>query len=192
MRLESFRPGADATMSAKTCRWRSRLWICAGLIAHWPFDELDGGVATDVVGSLTGVLSSGASFVAGGVSGNAVALNRELNGFIDLGSVLELTNTSFSVAVWIKMNPGDTTENSLVFAKHESGWNNGYFINVNRSNAYIGQGNNASFFAATPSHARFHHQCQRWPRRHIDVYICGRFQYAFRDGEQEDVAQVLP
>ena len=121
-----------------------------GLIAHWRFDEVEGAVARDSVGTFDGNRSAGTSLVAGGLFGNAVALRRSESGVVNMGNVLGLTDTSFSIATWIKMNPGDANENSLVVAKHEAGINNGYFIVVNRSNTYIGQENKAAFYAGNP------------------------------------------
>lgn len=104
-----------------------------GLLASWSFDEASGSIAHDALGKMDGTLSAGASFVAGGVKGNALRLVRESNGFVNFGDVLGLTHSDFSLVLWMKMNPGDRSENSLLLAKHEAGYDNGYFLNVNRS-----------------------------------------------------------
>src|SRR6266567_2724791 len=108
--------------------------IRADLVAHWTFDEAGGTVAHDSAGGLDGTLSpSGAGFVPGGISGNAVSLNQAANGFVNMGNVLSLTNGDFSVVAWVKMNPGDTTPNTIFLSKHEGGSVNGYYLVVNQS-----------------------------------------------------------
>ena len=73
----------------------------AGLVAHWTFDETGGTVAHDSAGGLNGTLSpTGAGFVPGGISGNAVSLSQAANGFVNMGNVLALTNGDFSVVAW--------------------------------------------------------------------------------------------
>src|SRR5205814_1735589 len=57
-------------------------------LAHWKFDETSGNVAHESVGGHDGTLSStGAAFVAGGISGNAISLNRATNGFVNMGNI---------------------------------------------------------------------------------------------------------
>ncbi|MBI4662405.1 MAG: chitobiase/beta-hexosaminidase C-terminal domain-containing protein [Verrucomicrobia bacterium] len=117
------------------------------VIANWKFDEQDGISARDSIGTFHGTLSrTGASFVPGGISGNALRLNRERGGFVNMGDVLGLTSGSFSLAAWIRMSAGDTTTNSQVLSKHAAGYNNGYFLNVNRS-GILGQESKAMLFA---------------------------------------------
>jgi sugar lactone lactonase YvrE len=119
------------------------------LIAYWKFDEATGTTAHDAMGQYPGTLSPNARFVPGGISGNALRLSRETNAFVSMGNVLDQAGTSFSLVAWIKMAAGDTSENSLVMAKHAAGTNNGYFVNVNRS-AARGEDNKAMFFAGGP------------------------------------------
>ena len=45
-----------------------------------------------------------------------------------MGHVLNLTGTSFTLVAWVQMRPGDRTPNSMILAKHESGYNNGFFL----------------------------------------------------------------
>src|SRR5438045_6562567 len=80
----------------------------ARALAHWKFDETNGLVAHDSVGTYNGTLaSSGASFVPGGISGGALSLSKANNGIVNMGNVLGLENTDFSLIVWIKMAAGD-------------------------------------------------------------------------------------
>ncbi|MCW5550792.1 MAG: immunoglobulin domain-containing protein [Verrucomicrobiae bacterium] len=119
----------------------------ADVVAHWKFDEAGGSVANDAVGEFHGTLSvSGAAFVSGGVTGNAISLNRASGGFVNMGDVLPLTSGDFSIVAWVKMNVGDTTPESVILAKHQSGGVNGYFLGVNPAGG-VGQNNKALFYA---------------------------------------------
>jgi hypothetical protein len=104
----------------------------SGLLAHWKFDEAAGSVAHDSVGSFDGNLSTGgASFVSGGVSGGALSLNKAGNGFVNMGDILGLAHTDFSVSAWIKMAPGDRS-NTVILSKHAAYSRNGYLLDVNK------------------------------------------------------------
>jgi hypothetical protein len=50
-----------------------------------------------------------------------------------MGNVLNLTNTDFSVVAWVKTNPGDTTQDTVVLSKHAAFSNNGYELTLNVS-----------------------------------------------------------
>ncbi len=116
-------------------------------IAYWPFDEASGSTAHDVVGQTHGQLSPGATFVSNGLSGSALRLDRALNSYVTMSTNFGFENATFSIVGWIRMNPGDQTENSLVLAKHESGYGNGYFVVVNRSNPVLGSPDKIFLFA---------------------------------------------
>jgi hypothetical protein len=105
----------------------------ASLLAHWKFDEETGTTASDSKGTFHGTLSSGASFVPGGVSGNALQLQRSQNGYVNMGNVLGLMTGDFTIVAWIKMNSGDRSDSSIFIGKHTSGYRNGYFLNVNKT-----------------------------------------------------------
>ena len=96
----------------------------ASVIDHWTFDETSGTVAHDSVGTHNGTLSAGASFVSGGISGNAVSIT---NGLVDMDNVPNPSG-DFSVVAWVK-----TTETigAAVAAKHLQGQNDGYFLGIN-------------------------------------------------------------
>jgi cysteine-rich repeat protein len=101
----------------------------AALVAHWKFDEASGPTATDVVGGFNGTLAGSATFVPGaGVSGGAISLNAVTGDLVNMGDVLSFGTGSFSVSVWVK-----TAGTGQLFpvAKHQSGFGNGYFININ-------------------------------------------------------------
>lgn len=104
----------------------------AAALAHWTFDELSGTVANDSVGLFDGNLSpSGAAFVSGGISGNALSLSQAANGFVTIGNVLGLTSGNFSIVAWVKMNVGDSTSDTVVVSKHQAFSLNGYILGVN-------------------------------------------------------------
>jgi len=88
----------------------------------------------DETGRHPGQLSlSGAEFVDGGVSGRAVALRREGNGYVSFGDVLPLLNTAYTISLWIKVEKGDVTPFTSVITKHRPGSANGYWIILNTS-----------------------------------------------------------
>src|SRR5207249_1705840 len=96
-----------------------------------------GNVAHDSVGGHDGTLSpTGAAFVPGGVSGNALSLSRSSNGFVNMGNILDLSDGDFSIAAWVKMTAGDTTDRTKVLSKHVSGYANGYLLSVNADLTY--------------------------------------------------------
>jgi hypothetical protein len=118
----------------------------AAALAHWTFDELSGSVAHDSIGVFNGDLStSGAAFVSGGISGNAISLSRAANGFVTMGNVLGLTSGDFSIVAWVKMNAGDTTAETVVLGKHAAFTDNGYLMGIN-SVGTGGQVNKAMFY----------------------------------------------
>ena len=118
----------------------------AALVAQWHFDESTGTTARDSAGSFHGALSAtGASFTPGGISGNAVNLDRATSGFVTMGNVLPLTSGDFSVVVWVKTTTTQT--DTLVLAKHESGSANGYFFAINQTGGG-GAPNKATFVAS--------------------------------------------
>ena len=133
---------AAVVLSATVC-----LTTNAGILAYWNFNESGGTTVHDSAGPFEGALSStGAAFVPGGISGNAISLLAVDNGFVNFGDVLGLTSGDFSIVAWVKTAAGDMTQNSLVLSKHLSGFNNGYFLNLNRS-GILGEDGKAMFFA---------------------------------------------
>ena len=119
----------------------------ATLVAHWAFDESSGTVAHDGVGALDGTLSStGASFVAGGITGNAISLVRANGGLVNMGtSAPGFTTGDFSLVAWV--NTTTTAQDTLVIGKHEAGSENGYFLSVNPTGGG-GASGKATFFAS--------------------------------------------
>jgi len=100
----------------------------AAVVAAYNFDEGTGLVANPTVGSITGALNSGASFVAGGVQGGAISLSLGGGGLVNFGTSLFPTGP-FSVEVWIKtVEPG-----GFSLAQHQSGNISGFFLHVGNS-----------------------------------------------------------
>ncbi|PYJ80444.1 MAG: hypothetical protein DME22_24115, partial [Verrucomicrobia bacterium] len=103
----------------------------AKALAHWKFDETGGTIAHDSMGSFDGTLSpAGAAFVSGGVSSGALSLSKTSNGFVNMGNLLGLANTDFSLVAWVKMTAGDTSD-AVLLAKHAAYTRNGYVLTVN-------------------------------------------------------------
>ena len=105
--------------------------LTADLVAHWKFDEDTGQVAEASTGPWNGTLTGDAAFVEGGVSGNAVHMTLAGNGYVDFGDILGAMDTDFSLSVWVKTPPGDTTSETIVVGKHVGKSSNGYFIGLN-------------------------------------------------------------
>jgi len=116
-------------------------------LGQWHFDEDSGSVAADSVGVNNGILNGDASFVTGGISGNAVSVSKAGNGFVEMGDVFPMTSGDFSIVVWLKTSPGDQQSDLFPAAKHVSGTLNGYFLAVNNSSNY-GQTDKAWFYTS--------------------------------------------
>lgn len=123
----------------------------ADLISRWTFDEAGGAVAADSVASRDGTLVGDATFVAGGVSGNAVQMSRAGSGYIDFGDILAFNNGDFSFSIWVKMEEGDTSE-QLILGR-ESANTGGYFLRGNTFLESYGTVGKAFFFAGTGTQA---------------------------------------
>lgn len=102
------------------------------LLAHWPLDETQGPVAHDATGIFDGTFATnGVTFGTPGIHGTAVQFHRAEGGFVDMGDVLPMIDTSFSVSLWMKTSPGDTTANAALFAKHVLYGASGYYVVLN-------------------------------------------------------------
>ncbi len=118
----------------------------AGPIAHWKFDEVSGPTAFDSAGTNHGTLSAaGATFVPGGISGNAMSLDKAAGGLVNMGNILSLTNGDHSIVAWVKTAPGDVTDDLVVLGKHVQGFRNGYFMVLNGTGGLISL-NRAAFY----------------------------------------------
>lgn len=123
----------------------------ADLVAHFKFDESGGTTATNTVGTLNGTLSAtGAQFVPGGISGNALKLDRTLNGYAAVESAFGFANGDYSIVAWVKVQAGDQSADSIVLGKHEAGTENGYFLFLNNSGS-LGQPGKVSIYSSSSS-----------------------------------------
>ena len=156
----------------------------AGPAAHWTFDEGSGTIAHDSVGSFHGTLSSaGSSFVAGGISGNALSLNRALNGYVDMGNIFGFTSQAFSLSAWVKTAPGYSISDSAILSRHTGFSKNGYWLMVNQaggggqtSKAIFGQGAATAAVTSTTSvtDGNWHHIVATYlPGSTIGIYVDG-------------------
>lgn len=118
---------------------------CGDLVAHWRFDEPVGSaIANDSAGSYYGTVQGAATFVPdGGVAGGAISLHRITNDLIDMGNILDLTNTSFTISLWIQTT--DPTD-SYPIAKHRSTIMAGWIFGIGVSGGAYGQPNKPWFY----------------------------------------------
>ncbi len=110
-------------------------------IAWWKFDETGGSTAADSAGSFTGTLAGNASFTSG-VSGNALDAGT---GWVNMGDVLALTGTSFSMQTWIKTQDASSAS-TVIAGKHDAGYFNGHMMRTNFDGGAYGSPGKASFY----------------------------------------------
>lgn len=103
----------------------------AAIIAQYHFDESGGMTAFDSVSSFNGTLAAtGASFVPGGISGNAISLDKALGGLVNMGTSFPgFLTGDFSIVLWV--NTTTTLIDTIALGKHEAGSQNGYFFAIN-------------------------------------------------------------
>ena len=117
----------------------------AGLVAQYHFDEAPGEtIAADSAGSVDGTLSDGATFVTGGVTGNAVDLTAA-SALVSMGNNFGLTGIDFTIVLWV--NTTTTGDDIFPLSKHAAGTNNGYVLQINQ-NAFNGAADKAMFIAS--------------------------------------------
>ena len=105
------------------------------LLAHWRFDEPSGEIARDETGTFPGRLSpSGVTRQPQGIAGAALQFSRPHGGYVDIGEVLPLTDTPFSISVWFQIPVGDFSPVAGLVTKHRPGTGNGYGILFNEFN----------------------------------------------------------
>ncbi len=118
----------------------------AGLLSFWDFNETSGIIAHDSVGSVNGTLMGSAAFVSGGLNGNAVSISGA-GSLVDMGDNFNFSNSSsYSLQVWVKLAPGDTT-GYIPVARHHATTVAGYAMAINN----IGDG-----CSAPPGTAHFY------------------------------------
>jgi hypothetical protein len=100
----------------------------ADVIAHYRFDETSGTTAAPSIGSVNGTLQGSASFVTGGISGNAVSLSTTNDGVVSMGNNFRMLTGNFSISFWVKTNTVEA--DSVMLSKHSAGFTNGYLFPV--------------------------------------------------------------
>lgn len=86
-------------------------------------------MAADETGRHPATLSPvGAAFTHGGVSGGALVLGRTGNGYVSAGDVLPLTDTPFTISLWVHQPAGGAEANSALIGRYESPPHEGYFL----------------------------------------------------------------
>lgn len=120
----------------------------AAAVAVYHFDESGGQTAFDSVGLFDGTLSAtGASFVSGGISGNAISLDLALGGLVNMGtSFPAFTSGDFSIVLWVKTTT--TAIDTIPLAKHKAGVQNGYLFAINTTGGG-GLANKATFISGS-------------------------------------------
>lgn len=115
----------------------------ASLVGHWKFDESSGTTAADSSSGLhAGTVNGPATFVGGGISGNAMQFPVSRTGYVRMGNILPMTSGSVTVSAWIKTT---STSYSIVAGKHDAGYFNGYFLGIGTGSGY-GVANKAHFY----------------------------------------------
>ncbi len=100
------------------------------LILHYPFNETDGDTVADATANgFDGTLKGTAGFTANGVIGNALALDGEVDSFLELSREAFKNHEELTIALWIKyyqrIDP-PIMENICVV--HQFTHNPGFFI----------------------------------------------------------------
>ncbi|MGJ8641836.1 MAG: leucine-rich repeat protein [Luteolibacter sp.] len=155
-------------------------------VAHWKFDETDGTTAADSAGSFDGTLSGSASFVAGGISGNAINLLNTGNSLVNMGNTVPgFTSGNFTIVAWIKTTT--TNGDTVIAGKHLTGHSNGYLLAVNalggggaanKATFYpSGSGSNIPFSTTTVNDGTWHQV--------VGVYTAGGNTQIYVDGSLE-------
>jgi hypothetical protein len=120
----------------------------AALVAAYHFNETSGTSTAPSVGSVSGTLLNGASFVANGIQGGAVSLSRgSPGGLVSFGPNL-FPAGAFSVQAWVQTTD---TQSSIPVAFHTATVVAGYLFGINDINDGCGTpAGRASFYVAYP------------------------------------------
>jgi Concanavalin A-like lectin/glucanases superfamily len=120
------------------------------VVGQWHFDEDPGSaIAADQLGVNDGALAGSADFVAGGVSGNALATTIAGGGYVNMGDCFPFNSGDFSLVLWVRTAPGDQAPDYLVLSRHRATIVAGYIIGINANGAY-GQTDKAWFYQSVP------------------------------------------
>lgn len=118
------------------------------LVAHWAFNEAPGATTAADSGpnGHAGALFGSAAFVAGGIEGNAISIDRAGGALVEMVTV-PATTAPFSLSAWIKTtNP----MHSVVAGRHVSTVVQGYFLATNAGAGYGLPGKAYAYVSTSP------------------------------------------
>lgn len=120
----------------------------ADLVGHWPLDEADGTIVHDTLGLHDGTILGAATFVPGGIAGNALSFNRSTNDRVAFGNIFGFAgNSDFSVVFWIKIGTATSPE-QIPISKHTAGFFNGWIFFTNVTGGCYGDPGRPSFYTS--------------------------------------------
>jgi len=96
-------------------------------------------------GSVSGTFYGKAAIASGGVSGSALRLVKDPSTYVSLGKSFGFEGQDFSLSFWVRMKRGYADQMSFIISRHDAGWANGYFVQVNAQSG-IGADNKLSFY----------------------------------------------
>ena len=152
----------------------------ASLVAEYDFNETSGTTAHPTVGSVNGTLQGDASFVSGGIEGNAVSMSTAGAGLVNFGANLFPTGP-FTEQIWV-----NTTSSGFPLAYHYGGVVAGFFLNIGGSGDGCGSATGTvEFYVAYPCSGRssinvadgtWHQLVGVYDGTRTLVYVDGQFQ----------------
>jgi hypothetical protein len=98
----------------------------------------------DSMGNAHGTGTGKVSLMQGGVSGSYLSMMKDASTFLSMGRGFGF-KTDFTIALWLRVKPGYREQMSFVVSRHDAGWVNGYFIQLNYQNG-IGADNKITFY----------------------------------------------
>jgi hypothetical protein len=182
---------APLALTALTCCLFASLLAPAqaALVAAYHFNEAAGSTVNPSVGSATGTLLGGASFVSAGIQGGAVSLTRgSTGGLVDFGTSL-FPAGPFSVQVWVQTTDAQA---ALPLAYQTAGFANGFLFGINDISDGCGApSGKASFYVAYPcggastitvNDGAWHQLVGVYDGSRTSIYVDGQFQSASPGG----------
>ncbi len=146
------------------------------LIAKFSFEEGSGNTTTDSIGSRTGTLTNGPSWISGKVGSGALSFDG-VDDFVDAGDITSAGGVgSLSVAVWVK--PSSSSGSLSVVTKSRSGFTSWQIARSAQGRYYFATGNETGSFVYAASDSFFpdtdwHHVVGVYDGAHANVYVDG-------------------
>lgn len=96
-------PGGDASIGFLDLAGVGTYWLkYPNLIVHWPLDEAEGDVVTDVLGNFDGTLNGGPLWQPdSGIIGGALELDG-IDDYVSARTILRPTDGAFTIFAWVK------------------------------------------------------------------------------------------